>query len=150
MDPLIEARESVADLVQSVCREVLQRLEQYRFSDEQGFRRWLFRTADRKVIDRYRYYTAERRHPSQERTASLLQEALAQDPEQQAEAREELQRILVALQRLPPAYREVIRLSRLEGLSHANIAERLQKSEGAVRNMLYRGIAAVSEQLEKG
>ncbi|MCC6782531.1 MAG: hypothetical protein IT457_06785, partial [Planctomycetes bacterium] len=40
--PLIRARESVADLMQSVCREILQDLAAFDATDESSLRRWLF------------------------------------------------------------------------------------------------------------
>ena len=41
-------------------------------------------------------------------------------------------------------YREAVTLHRLCGLSHAEIAERMNRSEGAVRNLVYRGISRLA------
>ena len=44
---------------------------------------------------------------------------------------------------LPDDYREVIILRNLEGLSHAEIAQRLNRSPGAVRMLWVRALAAL-------
>lgn len=49
------------------------------------------------------------------------------------------------LERLPPEYREVIILCNLQDLSHAEIANRMNRSEGAVRMLWLRAL----EQLRK-
>ena len=157
-DPLVAAKEAVDDLVQSVCREVVEHEDRFRHDSEEGFRRWLFRTAERKIIDRYRYYTAGRRDSSREQRphpdgphdpAALGRLAgLSVTPSMDAVAREELGRIERAFGALPETYRLVIVLSRFERLSHAEIADRLGRSEGAVRNLLYRGLAALAAALD--
>jgi len=128
VDRLVHAKESNADIVQSVCREVLEHIARFEHRSEAGFKQWLYRTAERKIIDRYRYYTAEKRDA----------------------AREELLRTSRAFEGLPPVYREVILLSRVHGVPHSEIARRLGKSEGAVRNLLYRGLGALTDRLAAG
>ena len=51
MGPQLRAKESASDLVQSVCREVLGRLDRFQHGGEAGFRHWLYATALRKVRD---------------------------------------------------------------------------------------------------
>ena len=45
----LRALESCSDLVQSICREILQHWERYQGDDEAAFRAWLFKTAERKI-----------------------------------------------------------------------------------------------------
>jgi type IV pilus assembly protein PilW len=61
------------------------------------------------------------------------------------QAREEVERIEAAFDALPDDYREVITLSRIVGLSHAEIAERSGRSEGATRTLLYRALGRLAE-----
>ena len=49
-----------------------------------------------------------------------------------------------ALDKLKPQYREIIVLKKIEGLSHAEIAEKLGKNTGAVRMLLARAMAALT------
>jgi len=53
--------EETVDLVQSVCREVLQHRERFAHPEERGFQRWLYRTALRKIAHRAEYWRAAKR-----------------------------------------------------------------------------------------
>ena len=57
-------------------------------------------------------------------------------------------RVRKALDGLIESYREVLRLRLLEGLPHAEVAARIQKSEGATRVLYCRALAALREELE--
>jgi len=148
-DRLVSRKESVSDLVQSVCREVIEHVDRFEHQSPEGFRQWLFRTAERKIIDRYRYYTADKRDAGREidEGTPTPPPALFQTPSRDAIAREDLATAEAAFAGLPEATQQVIMLSRVQGLSHAEIAQRLQRSEGAVRNLLYRGLAVISDAL---
>lgn len=153
-DPRLRARESVSDLAQSVCREAIEHADRFRFPDEHGFRRWLFTTARRKLLDRQAFHFAQRRDAGRELDeeppagvaavyASLV------TPSRDAVAREELERVERAFAALPEEYREVITLQRIAGLSHAEIGEQLGKSEGAVRMLLHRALARLVAETER-
>lgn len=146
---LVAARESSSDLVQSVCREILSNMSRFQHGSESDFRNWIFRTADRKVVDRHRYYTAQRRDPARE-LGEPLEAGADITPSRHAVAREEYERVQCALESLPPHYRDVVLLSRVFGLPHAEIARRMDKSEGAVRNILSRALADVARKLARG
>jgi RNA polymerase sigma-70 factor (ECF subfamily) len=156
---VVRARESCSDLVQSVCRELLHDLPNLRFEGGRGFKRWLYQAAERKIIDRARYWQAGKRDVQREitprsdgDTASRQRIAEAYraiaTPSQDLQVREEIERVESAFDALPEHYREVITLSRLAGLSHAEIAARMGRSEGAVRTLLCRALAELSEQLQ--
>ena len=55
--------------------------------------------------------------------------------------KEEFRRLEEAFEQLPEDYREVIVQFRLLGLSHAEIAEKMGRSENAVRLLLSRALA---------
>ena len=71
-------------------------------------------------------------------------------PSKDLEVKEQMRRVEAAFDLLPADYREAITLHKLCGLSHAEIAERMQKSEGAVRNLVYRGISRLAMLLDGG
>ena len=54
LDPLLRARESCSDMVQSVCRECLQDLGAFEFRNEPAFRKWLLQKAQSKFVDKRR------------------------------------------------------------------------------------------------
>src|SRR5262245_60579325 len=101
---LLRARESVSDLVQSVCREVLQDLPRAEVGSEAAFRGWLYTAAHRKILDRRKYWEREMRDAGREQALDgapdadgerrLLEsyEALA-TPSRHAEVKEEVARI---------------------------------------------------------
>ena len=62
--------------------------------------------------------------------------------------RERWQALEAAFDALPDDYREAITLSRVVGLGYPEIADAMDRSEGAVRNLVYRGLSRLSTLLE--
>ena len=58
--------------------------------------------------------------------------------------KEQLDRLERAMDNLKPEYREVIVLSRIERLSHEEMAARLDRSKGAVAMLLSRALVALT------
>ena len=158
---LILAKEEGSDLVQSTCREILQHLDRFRYENEEAFKKWLYATALRKILDRARYYGAEKRDAAREAAPARDDGSrggagqLAENyktfatPSQDAMSREELERVQEAFVLLPEDYREVIVLARVAGHPHAEIAERMKRSPGAVRVLLSRALARLATLVEE-
>ncbi len=146
--PTLLAKESCSDLAQSVCRDVLENADRFRFGGEAEFRKWLFTTAMRKIADRAEHWRADKRNPGRERAGLDEEEAQGLagiwSPSGQAAAREELQRVESAFGKLAPEKQEVILMARLMGLTHTQIAQELGKTEVAVRSILSRALAELS------
>jgi RNA polymerase sigma factor (sigma-70 family) len=68
-------------------------------------------------------------------------------PDRSAVARDELRRLQVAIDRLPPRCREAVVLGRIEGLSGQEIAARMGISEAAVSKHLAIGMYALANVL---
>jgi len=153
---LVAERETPDDLAQSVCREVLERLGSQRlvYRGEAAFRQWLYQAALHKVQNRRRYYRADRRdvarevvadqHASSSRSPWGVFLAHLSTPSQTLERREGLLQLERALAALTEPQREIIQLSRLEGLSHAVVAERLGVTESHSRVLLARAMARLA------
>lgn len=140
------AHESRSDLVQSICRDLLENARRLHSTDIDGFQAWLFTTARRKLADRAEHWGAQKRAEGREVETPADGELLAAcrgffTPSQQAGAREELARVERALGELPAERREVILLAKVLGLSRQEIGARLGRSEGAVRVLLTRALA---------
>ena len=58
---VVRARESHSDIVQSVCRDVLQHADRFRHGSENAFKQWLFKSALRKIINKRDYHLAVKR-----------------------------------------------------------------------------------------
>jgi RNA polymerase sigma-70 factor, ECF subfamily len=155
LGPALRAREGASDVVQSVCREVLEHVDRFRYGGEAGFKHWLYATALRRILDKEDFHTAQRRDVRREArvdasgASALLAAWSLPTPSSLAQAREELQRLERTFDRLSESHREVIVLSRLIGFSHQEIAERLGTTEGAARVALHRALARLARLLEQ-
>lgn len=153
---LIRTKESESDIVQSVCRNVLDDRGAFEYRGETSFRQWLLRRAEHKIVDRGRFYRREKREsvreePLDPRAANEDGEgevATLFTPSRHAAGREELERVERAFRELPAPYREVVVLARIVGLSHEAIAARLGRTNGAVRKMLSRALARLAVLLD--
>jgi RNA polymerase sigma-70 factor (ECF subfamily) len=153
-------RETAADIVQSVCREAVAGIEKLRGEDEAAFRCWLYAIALNKVRDRYDYHRAKVRDIRREEPMILDSHvddhevlscyASFESPSKEAIVKEELARMEAAFDQLPEDHREVLSLTRIAGLSYAEVGERLGKTEGAVRQLVYRARARLAGLLASG
>ena len=157
--PMLRARESASDIVQSACREVLADIERFRWNGESGFRAWLYATTARKIADRADHWQTQKRDAAREvpmhapgpdgDTQVLDVYRSFCSPSAAAAGRETMERIERAFEALPDADREIIVMSRVAGLSGAEIARELGCTESAARQRLFRALAALAEALEK-
>jgi len=157
MDAVLSDRESCADLVQSVCREVLQSRGAYRYQGEAAFRQWLFQVALHKLMDRRRFYRAGKRAdgPAAHERALWSTDELTRlaesvgSPSGDAMLREELDALSRGLERLSEDDQDIIRWVHLEHMTHAAAAERLGCTEAQSRKQLFRALTRLSLYLRK-
>ncbi len=155
MGPVLRGLMTAPDLVQSVCREVLEDLGGFEFRGEAPFRHWLYVRAENKLREKHRFHHAGKRDRQKElampdATTALPAYQTLCTPSKDLEVREAMRRVEAAFDQLPDDYREAITLHKLCGLSHAEIAERMGKTEGAVRNLVYRGISRLALLVDGG
>jgi RNA polymerase sigma-70 factor (ECF subfamily) len=157
VDHSLRAKESCSDLVQSACMEALEHLGQFEYRGEDSFRNWLFTTALNKIRSRREYWQADKRDPAHE-AALPAADASSQLADGYASLRSPLDAVIghefalrleAAFDRMPEQYREVLTLSRVLGLSNAQIAVELGKSDGAVRTLLSRALVRLSALLDE-
>lgn len=142
----LAAKESSSDLVQSVCRELLERLDDRRFvyRGEAEFRKWLYRAALMKLSTRRRFWSAERRDARRNVELAVEPDGGGASPSHDASLEEELTRVRQVMDALPERYREVIVLAQVEGLSHREIGARLGVTESNSRMLLSRALARLA------
>ena len=146
--PFLRQRESCSDLVQSVCRELLENLGDFEYRGEEQFRHWLYVATLNKIRARNRYYRAERRDPEREvdddneQIGALYATLLT--PSRDAMVRETVERLERAFDELPEHYRDVVLLCRVVGLSQEEVARRMDRTVDSVRNLLHRALARVA------
>lgn len=160
---LVRAKESVSDLAQSVCREVLERLrdERFEYHGEAQFVRWLQQAAVHKLQNRHRFYRAEKRDAGREiapvagdgsGTGGGLADVPAGSgtPSQAAADREQGAELAMALAKLPERDRQVIQLCHFEGRSHEDVATVLGITPSHSRVLLARALARLARSARGG
>jgi RNA polymerase sigma factor (sigma-70 family) len=150
----VRARESCSDLVQSVCRELIQQRRAFDYRGPEAFRAWLFQWALHKIQDRAKYHRAEMRAAGRETGANAAEDladlyASVGSPSACAIAKENALLLERALDRLDAEDRQVIALCRIAGLSRQEAADIMHKSVGAVRVHLSRALVRLGGELEK-
>lgn len=158
MAPLLRAKESSSDIVQSVCRELLERLDGFEWRGEPAFKAWLFTTALRKLTERQRHWLRDKRDAAREvelppGDASRDDRSLQQlyrsfcTPSRVVSVREELAAVEAAFAELPEHYREILSLARLTGATHREIGVQLGMTENAVQQVVKRALVKLSGAL---
>jgi RNA polymerase sigma-70 factor (ECF subfamily) len=100
---------------------------------------WIFGIANLKALSARRYFAQPRRASVRVAPDETLKRF--PDPSNQVEsitARQELTRLVRAIERLPEGHRDVLRLAFFEGCSYPEIAQRLDISEANVKTRVNR------------
>jgi len=155
LDTKLRPKLDSVDLVQDALILALGGLKDFTYRNEGDFLRWLSRIAENRLRDIQKEFHADKRDIRRE--ISFKREGSADcsfhgaaepigttTPSVIMSKKEALDRLEKALGTLKPEYREVIVLKKIEGLSHAEIAERLNKSTNAVPMLLFRAMAALT------
>jgi RNA polymerase sigma-70 factor (ECF subfamily) len=129
------------DLTSEVFLRMLRALEGYR-PQSTPFEAWLYQIARNLAIDHYRRVAASHAAPLQEEMP-----AAGESPDGRLERRLNSELLMRALQGLNETQRDVILLRFINGLSIAQAARTLHKSEDAVKALQRRGLAALRETL---
>lgn len=142
-----------SDVLQNAYLVMLEALPSFTGTSEAEFVAWVTRIIQHDILRQSRWFGAERRRAP---TRTSERNALAQilfdrppTPTAEVAGRERDQQVHDALARLEPDYARVIDLALLQQLPHREVAERMQRSEGACRMLLLRARAALAIELEK-
>jgi RNA polymerase sigma factor (sigma-70 family) len=142
------SREPLSDLVQSVALEVLLDADHESFDDEAAFRRWVWRVATNKILEKHRRWSAAKRSACRE---SSLDPDLAFDsseaPDARAERAEELGALAAALEQLDDDLREVLLLRRVFDVPPPVVAAELGIAESTVRWRTAQALARLAAKL---
>jgi RNA polymerase sigma-70 factor (ECF subfamily) len=149
-----------SDLVQQTLLKAHQASDRWRELDDDARAAWLRQILANTIVDEIRRYGRSKRDAALERSllASVdessvrLEAALEADqtsPSQQLIRQEQLLALGEALQALPEDQRRVIELHHLDGLSLADVARRLGRSQASVAGLLRRGLRTLIERLKR-
>lgn len=112
---------------------------------------WIFGIANLKALSARRYFAQPRRASVRVTDDAALMRF--PDPANQDDlirARQELARLVRAIERLPEGHRDVLRLAFLEGCSYPEIAEQLDISEANVKTRVNRARARLRILTQSG
>ena len=161
IDRKLRPKIDTVDIVQDALVSALGGLENFTYKDEGDFLRWLSRIAENKLRDELDRFHAEKRDIRREIPFKRAEGGTGEcscgvpdplettTPSVLLSRQEQLDRLERAIDDLKPEYREVIFLSRIERLSHEEIATKLDKSRGAVAMLLSRALLALAAAYEK-
>ncbi len=148
------------DLAQDVFISALRDLGNFTYKNEGDFLRWLSKIAENRLRDNLDRLHADKRDIRKEvrlksyepTTGDSFVAALGPidttTPSVIMSRREDLAKLAKAIDALTSEYKEVIVLTKIEGLSYKEIAESLGKSSDAVRMLVSRAMAALSGTFE--
>lgn len=137
----VRATMDVADVVQETLARALQSVETFRFQGDDSFLRWLGGIAEHLIVKAAS--RGRRRKPLELKDDRF---ATGTSPSRGLRRDERFERLLKAIDGLPPDYREVLRLARIEGLKHEEIAAQMGRSHAAVRQLVVRALRLLGER----
>ncbi|MEM9825869.1 MAG: sigma-70 family RNA polymerase sigma factor [Planctomycetota bacterium] len=157
--PAYRAKVDASDIVQQAMTQAVAGIDGFRGTTEAEFRGWL-----RKILSHHLFHLDRDLHRDKRdiRREQSMEEKLAQSslrlggilagdgptPSQVAALGENVVRVAEAIEHLPGPQSDAIRLHYLEGLKLAEVAERMERSKGAVAGLLHRGMKTLREQLQ--
>jgi RNA polymerase sigma factor (sigma-70 family) len=144
------------DLSEDLVQEVFFRMLKYRhtFRADSQFSAWMYQVARNAHVDHFRKHKQETVLSEDEEDASTSDLTSPElTPEERLRKRQEACLVQQALARLPVDKREVLVLSRYQGLRYEEIANILGCEVGTVKGRVFRAIRDLSEiffQLSRG
>jgi RNA polymerase sigma-70 factor (ECF subfamily) len=151
MDQRLRSKMDPSDIVQQTLLQAHQAIDGFRGEGDAQKAAWLRQILTRNIThaarDLHRAKRDIRREQSLQqavdassaRLEALLASAMS-SPSQKVMRNEQIERMNVALQELPPAQRQAIQLHYFEQMKLAEVAERMGRSRAAVAGLLKRGL----------
>ena len=156
----LRSRLDSMDVVQDTLIAAIRDLDAFTYHHEGDFLRWLAAVAENRIRDHVDHAHAAKRDVRREvrlpnwrgRDESRFDGAhtpvATTTPSMVLVRREEFDRLERAMDRLKPEHRQVLMLAKVDGLSHRQIALRLDRSQAAVAKLLSRAIVALANEFE--
>jgi RNA polymerase sigma-70 factor (ECF subfamily) len=139
----VDNKAQAEDLAQEVFIKALGAIGSYKWRDVH-FASWLFRIAHNQLIDHIRKQSKQRKTTLEETTA-----VSTENPVTTTEQKLEIEGLMAALEKLPPAQHEVVSLRFIAGLSIAEVARTLGKREGTVKALQFNAIVSLRKILSE-
>jgi RNA polymerase sigma-70 factor (ECF subfamily) len=128
------------DVLQEAFLRALGSIACFQWRGEESFLRWLRQIAEHRICD-----AAKGRALRTEIGIDRDVAGSSVSSSRAARREERLERLERALRRLSPDHSRVIRLARIDGLKIHEVAERMGRSESAVKSLLLRALRELKE-----
>ncbi len=136
-------KEDAEDLTHQVFLSAWQKIEEY---EERGFpfSSWLYQISRNAVID---FYRSRKQNIQLEEIENIIGDDLL-NSENSLDLKIKIEKLMQAIKELKPEYQDVIIMRFVDDLSVKEVAEALNKSEGAIKLMQHRAIKKLKEILK--
>ena len=153
----LRSRLESMDMVQDVLMCAFRDLEEFNYTSEGDFLRWLGQIAENRIRDNLDKLHADKRDirkeiplqddasTSNDDRARVYEPARNTTPSVILSKKEELDKLEKAIDKLKPEYKEVIIWAKIDGLSYKEIGSRLGKSADAAGHLLLRAMVSLSD-----
>jgi RNA polymerase sigma-70 factor, ECF subfamily len=133
------------DLTARVFHRALHHISHY---DNRGvpFSAWLYRIAHNLVANWHRDNSRRKEVPLEDYTQQPHR-SLA--PEAKVVNNQEMEDLLKCIRRLPPDRQQLLILKFVEGMSNAEVAIIMLRSEGAIKSLYHRTLMALRDEMQK-
>lgn len=147
------------DVLQEIWIAAFKAADRFYPGSADALDRWLVTIARAKLISKIREARRlkrggglVRRDQAPARASSLFGlfsriAAAGRSPSSERGASEAAQAVHEAIEALPSNYRQAVKLHHIEGRTHAEIADAMRKTPGAVHGMIYRGLVILRQHL---
>jgi RNA polymerase sigma-70 factor (ECF subfamily) len=161
LGPRIGNKIDASDLVQQTLMDAHAKKNQFRGETDAERAAWLRKILTCNLADALRHQHRAKRDISRQRSleaeidgsfchAESWLAASQPSPSQYVTKKEELLRLADALTKLPEAQRDAVIFRHLQGMSLAEVASQLDRSEAAVAGLVYRGLNKLHDLLDQG
>ncbi|GAB4471810.1 MAG: hypothetical protein Kow0088_05890 [Anaerolineales bacterium] len=133
------------DLTAKVFMRAMRHIRNYR---DLGlpFSAWLYRIAHNLVANWHRDNGRKKEIPLDE---VIPLPVLSKHPESEVVKREETEKLMKIIRKLPPERQQLIILKFVEQLSNAEIGQIMGKSEGAIKSLYHRTLLSLRQEYER-
>ncbi len=140
---IVDSSEEAEEITQDVFWQVWKKKLLY--DPERGrFSTWLFAVTRNRALDRIR---SVRRRPEVEALPVETAAPAGDSPEDSAYFAERRQHVRRALERLPPAQQQAVKLCFFQGMTHREVAACLDEPLGTVKSRIKMGMGKLKQSL---
>lgn len=142
LGPGLREKVEAEDVLQDAYVAALKSFQEFNYTDDGAYLRWMCRIIDNRLRDANDYFRAQKRRETP------LPRSHPTGPVTALQRAENRQRVAAALESLSAEHREVLLLRYFEGLSADEAGQRMQRSAGAIRSLSARALIELAKQLD--